>query len=129
MKKKGEVRSEVNLLTLIPERSLDWRRTEQGLVELLKPKYRHPWLVKHLLPRMKRPHYFIRLDEIGSYFWENCDGRLTIQEIAERHKQRFGERVEPLYDRIGKFLRSLERNRFIALRSGREEQPRPDPRP
>jgi hypothetical protein len=115
VKRKKEVRSELNLLTLVPRRAVEWRKTEDGLVELLKPKYQHPWLVKHLLPRLRRPNYRIRLDEIGSYFWENCDGRLTIEEIASRQKQRFGERVEPLYDRIQMFLGSLERHRFIVL--------------
>jgi len=116
MRQKPEERSEINLLTLIPERLIEWEKNDQGLVDLLKPKYRHPWLVRHLVPRLKRPHYRIRLDEIGSYFWENCDGLLSVREIADRQKSHFGDRVEPLYERIGLFLKSLERNRFITFR-------------
>lgn len=108
--------SEVNLLELIPVKHIEWEIDRDGLITLLKPKYRHPFLTKYLLPRLKRPFYQVNLDEIGSYFWENCDGIRSVKQIAKLQKEKFGEKVEPLYDRIAIFIQTLERNRFIKLK-------------
>jgi hypothetical protein len=104
----------MNLLELVPVHNIQWEKIE-GLIVLLKPKFKHPILIKYLLPRMKSPHFKIKLDEIGSYFWENCDGNRTVGELAEIQKKKFGEKIEPLYDRISLFLQNLEKHGFIRL--------------
>jgi hypothetical protein len=108
---------EVNLLELVPSRTMKWESDEKGLVILLKPKFQSRLLLRHLIPRMKNPYFKIKLDKIGSHFWAQCDGRRTIREIAELQKQKFGEEVEPLYERISQFLQTLQKNRFITLKS------------
>jgi len=114
--KKDEHQTQINLLNLVPFQKIKSEIQEDGLVILLKPKYFHPFLAKHLLPRMKQPYFKIKLDEIGSFFWLNCDGIRTVKEIAELHKRKFGENVEPLYERIAHFIASLEKNRLIILK-------------
>jgi hypothetical protein len=112
----------VNLLTLIPVRRIDWEKTPDGFILLLKPKYKHPFLKKHLMPHIKRKFYRVKLDEIGSFFWENCDGQSPIEEIARKHKDKFGDKVEPLYDRISLFLQSLEKHGFIELKKSNTQE-------
>ncbi|MEE9390229.1 MAG: PqqD family protein [Candidatus Aminicenantaceae bacterium] len=73
-------------------------------------------MVRHLLPRLKNPKYKINLDDFGSFLWELCDGTTTVQELSECMKDKFGDKIEPLYDRLALFLQSLERNRFIVYR-------------
>jgi len=104
---------------------MKWETSEEGQVVLLRPKYRNAFLARLLLPRMKNPYYKIKLDEIGSYFWQNCDGTRTIKEIAELQKQRFGEAADPLYDRISLFLQTLQRTRFIVFKeaNGQADSP------
>lgn len=116
MAKKDKNQAQINLLNLIPVQNVKCDLLEGGLVVLRKPKYSHPLLAKQLLPRMKHPYYKIKLDEIGSFFWLNCDGTRTVQEIAELHRTNFGEKVEPLYERIAHFLASLEKNRCIIFK-------------
>ena len=82
-------------------------------VILLYPKFRNKLLVKFLLPRMKKPDWKIRLDEFGSWVWQRCDGRATVREIAEGMREHFGEKVEPVYDRLGLFFKKLESDQFI----------------
>jgi hypothetical protein len=53
---------------------------------------------------------------VGSCAWESCSGELTVKELGEILQVRFGEKVEPLYDRLANFLQSLERNRFITFK-------------
>ncbi len=115
MKTKAAPPDEVNLLDLVPVQNLAWESDETGRVVLLKPKIKNAFLARHLLPRMRKPHYKIRLDEIGSAFWLRCDGQRSIQAIAELQKREFGDAVEPLYERISRFLRTLEKNRFITF--------------
>lgn len=114
--KKEKNQTQINLLHLVPIQNSKCETREDGLVVLLKPKFANTLLVKYLLPRMKQPYYKINLDEIGSFFWLNCDGIKTVKEIAELHKDNFGEKVEPLYERIAHFITSLEKNRLLILK-------------
>ncbi len=109
--------SEVNLLELIPDQNILAEITEEGLYVLLKPKYRHPWLIKHVLPRLKSPHFKIKLDDVGSFIWGLCDGQNTVQEIGSQLKARFGDNVEPLYERLGQYFQNLEKNKFIVFKN------------
>jgi hypothetical protein len=111
--------AEVNLLALVPVRNIKWETNEEGHVVLLRPKYRNAFLARILLPRMKHPYFKIKLDEIGSNFWQNCDGSRTVKEIAALQEQRFGEEASPLYDRISIFLQTLQRSRFIVFQDSR----------
>lgn len=116
MDTKNSDQRNVNLLELIPERNIGWERDNEGFVVLLKPKLQHPFFRKHVLPKLKRPHYKIKLDEVGSFFWEHCDGTQRIDDIASRMTKHFGDKIEPLYDRIALFLQSLEKNKFIRMK-------------
>jgi len=115
VRKKGG-KQPVNLLYLVPSRNIAFEKDETGRFVLLKPKYAHPFLVKHLLPRLKNPHFKVRLDGIGSATWELCDGKNTVRDIGKRLKERFGEDVEPLYERLGLFFRTLEKQGFIRFK-------------
>jgi len=115
LKLKEKNISELNLLDIIPVHNIKWEQNSKGQVILFKPKFKNPLFVKYILPRMKKPYYKITLDDIGSFFWENCNGSYTVKKIAELQKEKFGDKVEPLYDRIATFLQTLERNGFIKL--------------
>lgn len=108
---------ETNLLDLIPVQNIRSRQKEEGFYVLLKPKFTHPLLVKHLLPRLKNPYFKIKLDEIGSFIWNLCDGKNTVKDIGNLLRKRFGERIEPLHDRVGLFFQNLEKNKFITFRN------------
>lgn len=120
--KKNLEKKDINFLELIPIRNIKWEKQEKGLVVLLKPKFKNKLLVKYLLPRIKKPFFRIKLDEIGSYVWELCNEQNTVFEIGEKLKERFGEKIEPVYDRLILFLKQLERGKCIKfkLKEGRE---------
>ena len=113
MKKRGVEKSKINLLDLIPVRNIKWEKKEDGLIVLLKPKFELAFLKKYVLPRLKKPYFKIKLDPVGSFIWEHCDGSLRVKEVAKNLKDKFGEDVEPLYDRLALFLQSLEKNHLI----------------
>ena len=113
MKKHGVPERNINLLKLRPVRSIGWKE-ENELVVLLKPKFKHPFFKKLFLPRMKNPFFKIKLDSVGSFTWKLCDGSLTVEKIAKSMKHKFGDDVEPLYERLAQFLQNLEKNKFIS---------------
>lgn len=110
-------------MDMVPVRSVNWETNAHGQVILLKPKFKWDWLKKHLLPRMRRPNYRIKLDNKGSFIWSQCDGQTTVREMAKKHKEKFGEDVEPLLDRLALFLQSLEKNQFITYKKTAKGRP------
>lgn len=104
-----------NLFELKPVRSISWETGDNGFIVLLVPKFRNPHLVKWLLPRLSKPNFRVKLDAHGSFIWSQCDGDTTVLEIAERMKVKFGEAVEPLDDRIARFIQKLEHEKFLVI--------------
>jgi hypothetical protein len=113
---KKEKKNNINFLELIPVKNIKWERGERGLVVLLKPKFKNKFLVKYLSPRIKNPFFRIKLDEIGSYVWELCDEQNTVGNIGRKLKEKFGEKIEPVYDRLILFLRQLEGGKCIKFK-------------
>ena len=111
--KRNKNRVGLNLLDLKPNRSYEWERNGDEQVVVLVPKFRNRLLVAWLLPRLRSPHFKVKLDAFGSHVWLNCDGTQTVHEIGQRLKQRFGDSVDPVYDRLALFIKRLERERFI----------------
>lgn len=111
-RKRGEQR---NLLEIKPVRNLEWEIEPNGLVVLLVPKFRNKYLVKYVLPHLRKPHFRVKLDEYGSYIWKMLDGNTTVGEVSEKLNVTYGENFDPTYERIGKFITSLAYNKFLLL--------------
>jgi hypothetical protein len=57
----------------------------------------------------------LRLDPIGSQAWRALDGTHSVGLVAMGLRERFGEAAEPVEERLGKLLRLLRRDGFLAL--------------
>ncbi len=106
-------RGEINLLDLIPTTIIGHEVNDAGVVTLHAPRFKSRILRRLLVPRLKRPFFKVELDDIGSTLWLLMDGERNVKEIALVMRERFGDRIEPCYDRMGMFLQQLERARFI----------------
>jgi hypothetical protein len=99
---------------LIPERNMKWHiDPDTQFVVIKKPKFKNSFLKKYLLPRLKRPDYSVKLDKVGSFVWQNIDGKVSFGEIAEKMIKEFGDSIEPVNDRLGQFINSLRQYDFI----------------
>ena len=58
----------------------------------------------------------IDLDQYGSFIWLHIDGVKTIGDLALEFKAEFGEKAEPLYDRLIHYMQILRNNNFILLK-------------
>jgi hypothetical protein len=106
---------EHNLLDLVPRRIREFDVDDAGIVTVKIPRFEYSWMRRHLVPRWKNPHVHTRLDDVGSFVWLQCDGETPVGVIAERLRERFGERVEPVNGRLKVFFQVLTRRTWLTL--------------
>ncbi len=107
----------INLLELKPQRNLQWEAREDDLVTLLIPKFKNKYIVRWFVPMLAKPNFKVKLDKFGSFVWSKCDGNMTVEHIGREMAQQFGEPLESVYERIGKYLAKLARDKFVLLNS------------
>jgi len=56
---------------------------------------------------------YIHLDEFGSFAVLQADGERDIYEIGKLVEEKFGERANPLYERLSKFFQIMDSYGFI----------------
>ncbi len=99
----------------------EWEKRDENLIVLLKPKFKNPLFGRYIFRFLGKPYYRINLDAIGSFIWERCDGKSTVRQIGKSLHQKFGDKVEPVYERLALFLMSLERGKFISYEESSEK--------
>jgi hypothetical protein len=83
---------------------------------LLRPKFIKGPLAWWLQPRIKRKYFRVKLDDLGTATWAAIDGERTVGQIADFLYERFGEEVEPRYERCARFIHSLAQGAMVELR-------------
>lgn len=96
----------LDVLDAVLVRARDDQPLEDGCRAILVPKFDGRILGRYLMPRLRHPHFLVRLDAIGTFAWELCDGTLTGHEMAVRLRERFPGLVDP-EGRLALFLRML----------------------
>lgn len=96
-----------------------WDRGEDGVVTIhMVNRGFYNALAQKLFHTPRVSH--IKLDEYGSFLWMRIDGVKTVGQLALELKEAYGEKAEPLYDRLVKYMQILRNNRFI-LFLGRDQ--------
>ena len=107
-------RKQQNYLEYVPSRASKyaWSRAEAGAVPIhmehdgfcdrIAQKFFHRPRVSH-----------IALDQMGSFVWAEIDGQQTVGEIADKVKEHFAEKADPLYERLICYMKILHNNGFI----------------
>ena len=113
MKKQKEVISK-NYLEKIPVRPehIAWSADEKGIVTLdIENTGFMNRVAQKLFRKPKVSH--IHLDEMGSFVWPLMDGEKNIIELGELVKEQFGDKANPLYERLAKYFQILDSYHFI----------------
>ena len=87
-----------NLLCCRPVRRVEAEEEEDHVV-VLRPRFLRGPLAWWLQPRLKRPHFRVKLDPIGSFIWRHCDGETTVAQLAQDMEQEFGDGAEQAVER------------------------------
>ena len=92
--------------------SYEWTTDAEGIVTILQEnKGLFNTLAQKLLkkPRISQIH----MEEFGSFIWKLIDGNLSVYEIGQKVSEQFGEKAEPLYERLSVYIKQLENCGFI----------------
>lgn len=112
MRKKNLTKE--NYLERIPFRNetIGWSTDEEGVVTL---EIENKGFFKVLTQKLfKKPKIsYVHLDEMGSFVWPIVDGEKSILQIGEEVEKKFGEKANPLYERLAKYFQILESYDFI----------------
>lgn len=84
-------------------------------MELLHSTLKIPVLLTELLQKFfKKPKVtHIHLDEMGSFVWPLLDGEKNIIELGKEVEKHFGEKANPLYERLAKYFQILDSYHFV----------------
>lgn len=117
MVKKKEVKNQDNFLLYIPIKKHFEYEVKNGYVYLI---FRHDKAIEKFLRRLLKKSTVsdIKLDDLGTFVWQSIDGKKNVYEIGEDLKKNFGDRCEPVYDRLIMYLRYLSRRGWIAFEKG-----------
>jgi len=91
---------------------LGWSTDEKGLVTL---EIQNTGIMNRIAQKLfKKPKVsYVHLEEVGSFVWPLLDGEKTILVLGEAVKEHFGEKAEPLYERLAKYFQILDSYRFV----------------
>lgn len=107
-----------NYLDYIPRPNalFEWKKNQDGKIEV---KVHNKGVINAIAQKLlKKPKYsYIELDELGSFIWEQMDGSRSIYEIGGLVKEAFGEKAEPLYERLAQYMKILHNNHFIVYQN------------
>ena len=91
---------------------LNWSKDENGNVTL---QMENKGVANRIMQKLiKKPKIsYIHLDEMGSFVWPLMDGEKDILEIGKFVEEHFGEKANPLYERLSQYFKTLEKYNFI----------------
>lgn len=96
----------------ICKNGLNWSKDESGNVTLeMENKGVANRIMQKLIKKPKTS--YIHLDEMGSFVWPLMDGERDILEIGKFVEEHFGEKANPLYERLSQYFKTLEKYNFI----------------
>lgn len=106
----------MNLLELTPYRFYKEETDSEGNFIVLIPKFKNKYLVKYLAPRMKSEFFKLKLDKFGSSAWGMLNGENSVKFIAEELVKKHGDEIQPIYERLPKFIMMLHTNKLISFK-------------
>ena len=112
--KKNKTGVSENYLERKPSRpeGISWSVDEKGIVTLdIENTGVFNRIAQKILKKPKVTH--IHLDETGSFVWPLLDGEKTIIELGKGVEAEFGEKANPLYERLAKYFQILDSYHFI----------------
>lgn len=118
-KKPKKIVPSEQFLKLKPVRNpyLEWSKSEKGEVTIkmkLKPTKKTKVLSK-LFSLPKEVTKKVTLDEVGSFVWDMCDGKHTVEEIVQELSDRYKMMRRETEVALMTYFQQLASRRFIGV--------------
>lgn len=118
---RRKILKNANYLDLHPLRLHNEEISDDNIVTVIIPKFKNKFIVQYIVPIMKSPDIKLKLDEIGSATWLLLDGKKDVREISKLLFEKFGDKIEPVSQRLTKFLTGLYEQRLITFKEINKE--------
>ena len=109
------VLKDLNYLEVRPIRNYNETVDENNLATVLIPKFKNRFAVKFVLPYMQHKFFKVKLDEFGSAAWLLIDKKRSVGEIATELVKQFGEKIQPVEERLTRFFTGIYEQRLITF--------------
>lgn len=112
--KKTFSSKEFLLLKPIKNPYLEWTKSEKGEVTIMlkaENRKRKGFSKLFSIPKEKR----VVLDEIGSFVWDRCDGKNTVEKIAQELCDKYKMIPQEAEVSLSNYLQQLAERRFIGV--------------
>ena len=113
---RRKILKNTSTLELTPYRLYDFENLEDDTVNVLIQKFKNPNLQFFLLPKNKSKFIKIKLDAFGSATYKLIDGNNNVQSLCENLISQFGESIQPVEERLSKFIFLLYNNKLISFK-------------
>jgi len=114
-RQRREILKKLNYLEAHPVKNFEASVDEANMVTVLIPKFSNAFAVKVILPFMKYKFFNVKLDELGSAVWLQIDSKKSVEEIALELTKKFGEKIQPVEERLTRFLTGIYEQRLITF--------------
>ncbi len=118
---RRKILKNVNYLDIIPYRVYKEEIDEKGFVTILIPKFKREFANNYLRRIGKPLDIRIKLDEFGSETWTLINGNRTVTDIGKKLVSKFGEKIQPVEERLTKFLTNLYLQGYISFNELKEK--------
>lgn len=108
-------KEEKNFLLYIPEKKHTVYEERNNKVYLV---FHHNKLIEKVTSKLfRKPRVSdIELDDLGSSVWKLIDGKNNVYDITQKLQKQYGEKCEPINERLILYLRYLNRRNWIKFR-------------
>ena len=117
--KRRKILKQSNFLDLRPVRILNHESREDGLINLMMPRFKNKYWSRMFQPRSRSEFITIKLDQSGSRTWMLIDGEISVLRICEKLMEQYPDdftQTEETGKRVTKFLSMLYEQRYITFR-------------
>lgn len=112
---KKKIDKNQNLLRLTPKIKVEFEKIDDSKIRLRIPRFKSAFAQKYLIPKFISKKIVSDLDEFGSVCLQLIDTKRTVEEIAIEMRKSFGERIEPVHERVTVYLYNMYRADFISF--------------
>ncbi|HSD64181.1 MAG TPA: hypothetical protein VLB50_10295 [Ignavibacteriaceae bacterium] len=95
---------------------------DNGMVSVLIPRFHNKILAKIFNSRVRDPFVRVKFDEFGSSTWLEIDGKKNVYAISQNLLKTHGEKIQPVFERVSKFLNQLYIYKFINFKEMKGEE-------
>lgn len=113
--KRRKILKSANFLELHPIVRYQWEHTEEGLVNVLIPKFEEKFWYFLVPARHLKKNFNLNLDELGSATWKLMDGTKNVDEICQELSLHFHEKIHPAHERVTKYMSQLYQRDLITF--------------